>query len=149
MARQQKQTNSGETVTVACKLPHGLVLRVFDMVPTPEPLLGGGVRESLIAQELGERYTVQGNSHAQNMAPNAPITGGYALTFGIPKAFWDRWLRENKDSDVVKNHLIFANEKSEHVQDEAEDKKDIKSGLERLNPNKLPKGLEKFDKKEA
>ena len=144
MARQNKETNSGETVTVACKLPHGLQLRVFDMVTIREPIMGGGFREVPVAQECPEQYVVKGNAHAQNMAPNAPITGGYALTFGIPKEFWERWVKDNAGSDVVKNNLIFANFKNDYVQGEAEDKKDLKSGLERLNPNKLPKGIEKF-----
>ena len=147
MARQAKQSNSGETVTVACKLPHGLLLRVFDMVPTREPIMGGGYREVQMARECSEQYIVKGNAHAQNMAPSAPISGGYALTFGIPKDFWDRWLKENESSDVVKNNLIFANEKSDYVQDEAEEKAGLRSGLERLDPNKPPKKLEKFSEK--
>ena len=149
MARQDKTTNSGETVTVACKLPHGLVLRCFDMVPTREPIMGGGFREVKMAQELPQTYTLKGNAHPQNMAPKAPIAGGYALTFGIPKDFLDRWLEENKQSDVILNGLIFAHTKSEMVQDQAEDQADVKSGLERLDPAKLPKGLQKFDEKVA
>ena len=151
MARQQKATseNSGPTVTVACKLPHGLVLRVFDMIPTQEPVMGGGYREVKIARELPQTYVVNGNSHPQNKAPKSPISGGYALTFGIPKDFWDRWLKENEQSDMVLNGLIFAHEKPDYVQDKAEDNETVTTGLERLNPDRLPKGLERFNGKEA
>lgn len=38
------------SVTVGCKLPHGLTMRVFDMVETQEPVMGGGFRAVKVAQ---------------------------------------------------------------------------------------------------
>jgi hypothetical protein len=133
------------TVTVACKLPHGLKLRLFNMVETQEPVMGGGFRTVKVAQERPESVTVKGWSHAQNMAPNAPLVGGYALTQNVDKDLWDAWLAANAQSDVVKNGLIFAHEKSVNVEAEAKEKKDKRCGLERLDPNKLPRGIQKSD----
>ena len=132
------------TVTVACKLPNGLILRVFDMVDRDEPVMGGGMRKVKVAQERPAQVTIKGNAHPQNAAPRAPIIGGFALTQGVDKEFWDLWLAQNKDSDVVRNRLIFAHENTAKTEDAARAKDNAKnrSGFERLNPHALPKGIE-------
>lgn len=33
---------------------------------------------------------------------------GYVLTPNFPKAIWDKWIADNKDSTMVVNELIFA-----------------------------------------
>ncbi len=133
------------SVTVACKLPAGLKLRVFDMIETQEPVMGGGSRTVKVARENPKSVTVKGWSHPQNMAPNAPIVEGFALTPNVDKDVWDAWLKDNADSDVVKNGLIFAHEKAGGAEAESKDKKSLRSGLERLDPNKLPRGIQKSD----
>lgn len=136
---------SNETVTVACKLPNGLRLRIFDMRKTQELVMGGGSRDVKQAFELPTAYTVYGNSHPQNAAPGCPILQGFALTHGIPKDFWDKWHEQNKTSDLVTRGLIFAHEKADVVNAQAEEKKAVRSNLERLDPNKLPKGIQRSD----
>jgi len=131
-------TTSTDTVVVACKLPHGLILRVFEMVEFDEPVLGGGFRRSKISQERPERFTINGFSHPQNRAPSHAIVEGFALTPGVPKELWDRWLSQNQRSDMVKNGLIFAQPKTEMAEAASVERKKIKSGLERLDPNALP-----------
>lgn len=130
------------TVTIACKLPHGLRLRLHDWAKGSEPVMGGGTREFKIAVPLnGPEVVINGFSHPQNAAPSAQMVGGFALTPNVDKDFWDKWLSQNKDADYVKNHLIFAHEKSNSAEAEAKEKKDIKSGLERLDRTKAPKGV--------
>ena len=133
------------SVTVACKLPHGLTLRVFDMVETQEPVMGGGFRAVKVARERTQRVTLKGWSHPQNAAPNAPIVGGYAITPDVDKEFWDAWKLQNAESDVVKNGLIFAHEKSASSEAEAREKKGIRSGLERIDPSKPARGIQQSD----
>jgi hypothetical protein len=138
MAPTAPATNSTETVTIACKLPHGLVLRVFDMVEFDEPVLGGGFRKSKISQERPERFVINGFSHPQNRAAAHPIIEGFALTPGVPKELWEKWLDQNRRSDMVKNGLIFAQPRSESAEAMAKERKATRSGLERLDPNALP-----------
>lgn len=133
------------TVTVACKLPHGLKLRLFNMIDTQEPILGGGYRTVKVAREQAKSITIKGWSHAQNMAPDAPIVGGYALTMNVDKDFWDAWLEQNQELDAVRNKLIFAHEKPVNAEAESKEKRDVRSGLERLDPKKLPKGINQSD----
>lgn len=145
---QQKATST-PTVTVACKLPHGLVLRVFDMVETKEPLMGGGYHTVKQARERPDRIIVNGCAHPQNKAPLCQVVAGYALTTGVPKEFWDRWLAQNANADMVKNNLIFAHENLRNAEAEATEKKDVRSGLERLDPKSLPKGIQPSDMQKA
>jgi hypothetical protein len=133
------------TVTVACKLPHGLKLRLFNMVDSQEPILGGGYRTVKVAREMPKSVTLKGWSHAQNMAPDAQIIGGYALTPNVDKDFWDAWLAQNQELDAVRNNLIFAHDKSVNAEAESKEKRDVRSGLERLDPKKLPKGVTQSD----
>lgn len=125
-------------VTIACKLPHGLTMRIFDMAEASEPVMGGGSRTVKRAVELPARVTINGWSHPQNSAPHATMSGGYALTNGVDKDFWDKWLAQNKDSDIVVNKLIFAHEKEGSASAQAKEQAEIRSGLERINPEKMP-----------
>ena len=134
---------SAEFVTVACKLPHGLILRLFRMVDAAEPIMGGGMRQIKRADPTGEQVHILGNAVAQNAAPHTTMVGGYALTYNVPKDFWDRWLTDNKQSDMVKNGLIFAHVSTASATDESKEKAEIKSGFERLDPNAMPKKFEK------
>jgi len=133
------------TVTVACKLPNGLILRLFTMAEKNEQVMGGGSRKIKEAVEHPKRVVLNGNSHPQNAAPRAQIASGCALTMGVDKEFWDTWLAQNKDSDVVRNGLVFAHEKIENTSAEAKDKVTLRSGLERLDPKKLPRGIKQSD----
>jgi hypothetical protein len=130
---------AGETVSVACKLPSGLQLRVFRMVDRDEQILGGGVRQVKQAEQLEPVYTVYGWAHPQNAGPHCTILHGYAITDGIPKEHWELWLSQNKNSMMVQNGLIFAQNSTSSIKDQAKDGKAVKSGLERLDPNNLPK----------
>src|ERR1700752_4012000 len=103
---------SNATVSVASKLPMDLTLRLFRWVKRNELVMGGGSREVRIAEEVpgSKRFIVQGNSWAQNKGAHQQIVGGYAITHGIPKDFWEQWLEQNKDSDMIVNHMLFAHQ---------------------------------------
>lgn len=131
-------------VTVACRLPHGMRLRIYELVKTTEVIMGG-TRDVLVSRQKGDDVVVNGWSEPQNHAKKH-LVEGFAITPGVDKEFFDKWLSQNKDSDVVKNGLIFAHEKEGNTFAEAKDKKSLRSGLERLDPAKLPKGIEKVGK---
>ena len=142
-------TTTGETVTVACKMPHGLELRLFNMVDKREIGQGGNTFMIKEAQEVGERVRLNGFAHPQNKAPKSPIVGGYGLTFGVSKDFFDHWLEQNRDSDIVKNGLVFAHSKPGHTEGKAEEQKGIRSGLERLDPTRPPPGIKPLNAQAA
>jgi hypothetical protein len=127
---------SGETITVACKLPNGVVLRIFDKVPHKEPIMGGGFQETWQAIEV-DRIELKGwwQSFGRHK-PQQNVEGTYALTHGVPKDKYLRWLSENKESHLVKNGIVFGTDKADHVEKKAaEQDKDTKSGAEPLDPS--------------
>jgi len=119
-----------------------LVIRAFDMIKKYDD---GGKREISESRERANlRFTIQGvpnpasvKSHTENAAQ---ITGGYALTPNVPADLWKAWFEDNKTSDYVLNHLVFANDKPADIEARAKNNaKAARSGLEPLNPEKIIK----------
>lgn len=137
------KSSSGDTVTVCCKLPHGIVLRAFQMAEKPELVMGGGSRTVQKAEQIPGEFTVLGNSFPQGGAPRGRMEFGFALTPGCPKALWECWLHDNKANPMVVNGHIFAHGSERSAVAEAREKENERSGFERLDPTKLPKGIEK------
>ena len=137
MANENK--NSPTTVTVCCKTPHGIILRTFHEVTRSEPVLGGGTRDFKTYQQDPETFTVKGNAVAIDKAPEHRIVGGYGLTHGVPAALWEKWLLQNKDSELVRNRLIFAETREDAAVDHAKEQRKTVSGLQPLDPVKDPR----------
>jgi len=150
-----EQGKGATHITVACKLPHGLRLRLYKMEPFAEPVLGGGVRETKKAVQVGNEVVLNGYRQLPfGQVPRAMIASGFALTSNVPKDFFEEWLKQNKDSAVVKQGLIFAHVERESVEDQAKDHRKVRNGLEPLDPKNLPKlsptfAVETADTKEA
>lgn len=131
-----KSGNAGasgtETVTVACKLPHGLELRVFDMIEVDEPVQGG-YRRVKRAQVKGSSVKIKGYTepYRADQPPNARGSA-YALTYNVPKDFWDLWIAQNADHDAVKNNLIFAHTQTGRVESKTKEFENLRVGLEPL-----------------
>lgn len=126
--------HAGAKVVVACKLPHGVVLRGFKMEEYDEPVLGGGLRSVKRAVEIGERVVVFGNAVPFGQSPKTRIVAGYALTDGVDRDVWVAWLADNKNSDMVKNVLIFACDDIASAEARARTLSKIRSGMEPLDP---------------
>jgi hypothetical protein len=127
-------------VTVACRMPNGLVLRAFTMRPIQEPMPGGGYRDTMMAEEIpGSRITVNGVATPHGVAPSWEMSSGYALTHNVPKDVWNAWLRDAADSDAVVNRLIFAYEKPADTAAAARENEQRRSGLEPIDPSNPPK----------
>lgn len=142
--KKNNDVPSNATVSVASKAPFDIILKLYDLVEQSEPVLGGGFRTfKQYRERLGSKtFTIQGNSWPQNKGPHQQIVGGYAITHGIPKEFWDEWLKQNENADFVKNNMIFAHTEAASVTSKATDQTEIKSNIERLDPSNLPRGLQ-------
>jgi hypothetical protein len=106
-----------EKIAVAIKTPHGLHLDIQS---------AAGVRE---------RVTLKGFVHDG-------AVGGFGITENVEKAHFDQWMKENKDLAIVKKGLIFAHVQLKSVTDQAKEKVELKSGLERLDPSNPMLGIE-------
>ena len=125
------------TVTVACKILQGFWAQLQE--PTELQInVNGLVQKATQNYKVGKRVFFNGPGHPQNMAPSQPVSHGFGLTHGVPKEFWDKWIAQHRTFDPVVNGLIFAHESRGKAVDEAKEKKAVKTGLERLNPNARP-----------
>lgn len=140
----QQQTTG--TVVVACKLPMGMILRTFEMREVTQLTQAGTAMKVPMAYAKERKYFVNGPSHAQNKAPKSELRDSFALTPGVPADLWNEWLEQNKDSDLVRNGLIFAAGDDRSIKANATDNDKQKSGLERLDPKAMPEGLAPADK---
>lgn len=120
---------STDTVTVACKIPNGLSLRVGDFVDVTERSATAAVTTA-VWRPRENAVEIKGPKRDQY---GRDMEGGYALTHGVPKDFWDQWMKENKDSPLVVNKLILAHGKADSAVAEAKENEKRRSGLEPLD----------------
>ena len=127
-------------VTVACKLPNGLLIEEIRMEETQEMVMGGGTRTVKVAVRTGRRVLINGYAAPHGRDPrdssgnSIPIASGAALTHNVDKDVWDNWLAANKDSAMVRTGLVFASEKVAEVKAEARANETQRSGLEPMDP---------------
>lgn len=127
----EKET-SAKTVTVACKHPAGLLLRLFDLEDGTEPVLGGGSRAIKVPVQKGETVRINGPAVPFGKQPGYYVFGGYALTPNIDADFMTRWMKDNADHPLVKNNLIFVRGSENVAKDQAKEQAGVLSGLEPL-----------------
>jgi hypothetical protein len=132
---------SADTVTVCCKLPNGLVLRTYTMEPWVDMLVGGVAKETKIARRTEEEYVLNGyaikfDDLRRGHVPEHGIVGGYGLTTGVPKDFWERWVKQNEKNPLVTNELVFAHGDELSARSKAKENSGIRSGLEAIDPEK-------------
>lgn len=145
--KKHNDTPSTATVTVASKMPMDFTLKLYDFIERHEPVMGGGVRTYKIAEHRRntKSFVIQGNSWAQNKGPHQELQFGFAITRDIPKAFWDEWVEQNKEADYIVSGMIFAFGDVASTKAKAREMEEERSGLERLDPKKLPKRIEQSD----
>lgn len=127
---------------VACKLPNGIVLQNCVMEDVNEPVMGGGFKIIKQARRLPETHVLAGARvpAGRIAAGDAPLLiGGYAITTGIPKDFWERWVAANGDSDIVQGGFVFAFEREADLRARAKDGADLETGLEPIRPTQVDK----------
>ena len=129
---------SNGTVTVACKLPNGVFLQLFDMVDGRE-MTPQGSRTTKVARKRGEAIKLNGTALKFGQIPDFTMAHGYALT-QVPADYWEEWCSQNSDSDLLANRIIFAHECVNGVSGMAKEAKTtkIKSGMEPIDPKAPP-----------
>lgn len=146
-----KAKTAGVTVSVASKLPMDFILHLHKKVTKQEHFPGVGTRSFDIYEKDNsvKPVVISGCSFPQNQGPHQQLSGGYAITHGVSKDFWDAWFEQNKEHEAIVNGMLFAHTEVASTIAETIEKKDVMSGMERLNPEKLPAGLKTADRKAA
>ena len=131
------------TVTVGCKLPHGLVLQLQQGYQATIEGPQGSQRQVTKYTKAGKEVVIKGNAIPAGEAHDKTIVGGFALTYGVDAEFFAEWMLQHSEFPAVVNGLIFAHEKPQVAEGEAKNARDIVSGLEPINPAKLPDEFQK------
>jgi hypothetical protein len=152
------RSSRGNTVTVACKMPHGMLLRLFVFEDHNELVLGGGMKTIKRAVQVGEMVRLNGYAVPHGQERITPVAGGFGLTV-VDAEFMEKWMEDNQDLDAVKNGLIFVHESNEMAVGQAKEYKGLRNGLEPLDPDtkkngrfvdpRIPQKVEKLNKEEA
>lgn len=102
----------GATVTVGCKLPHGLIAEVGK-----------------------ESVTFLGSNASE-------LIGGHGITENVSKAFWDAWVAQMSDwFEPLKQGFIFAYESEKSTYSKAKEMAKEKTGFEQLIPKDPNNGV--------
>jgi hypothetical protein len=124
---------AGDTVTIACKFPNGILMSVYDMKDHQVPVLGGGQRTEKRAAAIGEPIKINGPASLEGVSPKCEVVGGYALTFGVPADIAKKWFEDNKDSPLVRNNIIYISANADRARAQGKEMKGERSGFERLD----------------
>jgi len=144
--QQHVEQSSARMVVVACKIPNGLILQLQTPVERMEDGMGGP-QPRRYNTFGGRRYIVRGPAYPVGTRPknfekfrSVPmIEGGYAITRGIPKDFWEQWLEQNKRApyveapDGAEHGMIFAYDDLDSVVSAAREQEELLSGLEPIS----------------
>lgn len=137
-----------DVVTVACKLPNGIILREFRQGSRAEAVLGGGTRDVTVHEPTGDQVVVLGIGGKAGEPPPI-LVNGYRYTRNVPARIWDQWLAANRTSDMVTNGLVYAADRSDYLKDWSRAHEGTRSGLEGIDPNapgKRVRGIERADR---
>lgn len=131
-----------ETVTVGCRLPHGIVMEVGYSTTIA---VGNGTAPQYRQTEKYRRVVIKG-THSNNRPGIQPVMllrPEPGITEGVPKAVVDEWLKAHPV--FLANGSIFVVPKggrdSAEVRANAIELEGRKTGLEPRDPTELPKEL--------
>ncbi len=127
-------SRTGETVTVACKLPLGIMMQTFEMEDAEEIVGAGAVRKFKRARAVGAAIKLNGSAKYRGSDHETlhDIRHAAGLTYGVPKDAWERWREANKDNEFITKGLVFAH--GTDVQAKAAERVAVKTGLEPVDP---------------
>lgn len=142
-----KPSSAGAKVTVACKLGVGWFQLQLCEEQEVDEQTQTGVRRIKKWTRTGKIVRVRGTAYPRGTPPEGfperpKMIAGAALTPGIDKDFWDRWVQQNRLNPVVVNAMIFADESESRVEGWAREHGGHLSGLEPINPkndDRMPK----------
>jgi hypothetical protein len=128
---------SRNTVTVACKVPGGLVLEL-DGVKKDSSIIAG--RDVDVHFGTGQTVTIVGSNarHPDAANPGREVAG-YGLT-EVPADFWAKWVEQHKGFPLLEKGLLFAQPTEDRSASQAKEQTALKSGREGMDPdNPMPR----------
>lgn len=112
-------------LTVACRLPHGLVLEV-----------------GKVGADNYRQIKLNGPFSKNAKGEGALTVNGYAFT-KVPEDFWNEFTRAHKGAPYLVNRMVYAEESDEKARETTKQGETSgKSGFEALDPENPGKDIE-------
>lgn len=123
-----------QPVFVACKLPRGINILDYREATVSEPVLGGGSRPVQVFQAVaGSRQYIRGPQAPFGATVPHEVVGGYAVTQDVDGEMFERWLKWNADTAMVRNNLIFMAPTMDELRGRAKEYESQPSGFEPID----------------
>lgn len=131
-------------VVVASKLPMNLELQ--NCAPKEARITGqfGSTVETVMVK-TGDVVLIRGTGYPRGQVPKgypkAPHINeaGFAVTRNVPYDFWETYVAQNRDADLIRNGLLTAEVDLDSLDDKTADFAGLNSGLEPVNPDGDPR----------
>jgi hypothetical protein len=113
------------TVTVGCKLPNGLIIE------SGYTFAAGQV----VRLPNYKRQILNGANSTRPPGVRAvsPVNHEPGITENVDEEFFDKWVADHRDSNIVKNGLIFKMKNKHEATARAKDEAQKRTGFEPLN----------------
>lgn len=130
-----------EMVTIACKLPHGLIIEVGYEIPKDDK--GASIGTNIVKTDNYKAVTLKGWNSNLVMAGQPALLNPEPGVTEVPKDIWEAWVAgPGKRHPAVRNNLIYVVRKdAPSAKDQALAARVLRSGFEPLDPNKMPEGV--------
>lgn len=130
-------------ISVGCKLPQGLLLESGYKVHEGNLVRGADYKSVKLAG--ANQHSIDLGSGMRTPAPRDLVPG---ITNNVDEAFFDAWVAAHKDTNIVRNGLVFKAKSAAEAHARAQDDAQKPIGLEPLDPTKV-RGIEKLDRDAA
>jgi hypothetical protein len=133
-ATQASRANSTRLIHVACKLPWGITLEIFE--DTPLQATPGVSPLAFKPPATKAKVTLRGANSVRNDFTLRALSQEfypYGVT-QVPADFWDQWIARNRDLAFVRNGFVFALDRERELVAEAKQRESERTGLEPLKP---------------
>lgn len=139
--RPAPASTAGATVTVASKLPMRLRLQLEEFHEVRLPDGRGGYVIETNARKVGPVVVINGTAYPRGEPPEGfrdrpEMLQGFALTPGVPREFWERWVKQKAGFPPLESGLLFAHESRADVAAEARGMRDTRSDLDPMQVGK-------------
>jgi hypothetical protein len=151
---------TGGTVTIACKLPNGVLAEVWDMDPEHAMTVSDGqggkrtIYQRIPYSAESDKLLIKGNAAERRLEtaddrgvprdgpPLESVVCGFGLTTGVDADWAALWFEQNKQWPPVARGMIFMAGTTASARDQARDHKGIVTKLEPINPLKPAPDIE-------
>jgi hypothetical protein len=138
-------------VSVVCKIPTGIVVQVYETRERPV-VINGIERTEKYSVPKGKSVKLSGQAVPVGISTRRPgdwwrpalaedqfiIRHNSGVTHGVDADTFEAWREQNKDCVFITGGFVKAFAKPADAEAYAREARGVKSGLERLDPSKMP-----------